>query len=73
MCGATMARLVGGARAALRPRAGPAIPAAALMRELPEGFDAPVIHDPAPTFWRSPAMPLAVENRACDVLVVGGV
>ncbi|GGJ15376.1 hypothetical protein GCM10011320_23360 [Neoroseomonas lacus] len=76
MCGATMARLVGGnaeeaafaaPRAPVRP-----IPAAALMRELPEGFDAPVIHDPVPTFWRSPAMPLAAENRACDVLVIGG-
>ncbi|MEO3475785.1 FAD-dependent oxidoreductase [Roseomonas sp. CAU 1739] len=76
MCGATVARLAGAPaeeaafaapRAPIRP-----IPAAALMRELPEGFDTPVIHAPTPSRWRGPAMPLAAENRACDVLVIGG-
>jgi glycine/D-amino acid oxidase-like deaminating enzyme/bacterioferritin-associated ferredoxin len=76
MCGATVARLAGAPaaeaafaapRAPIRP-----IPAVALMREVPEGFDAPVIHDPAPIAWRSPAAPLAAGNRACDVLVIGG-
>ncbi|MBR0673147.1 FAD-dependent oxidoreductase [Neoroseomonas soli] len=76
MCGATVARLAGAPaaedafaapRAPIRPT-----PAAALMREVPEGFEAPVIHAPTPTRWRSPAMPLAPENRACDVLVIGG-
>jgi glycine/D-amino acid oxidase-like deaminating enzyme len=76
MCGATVARLAGataGEAAFAAPRAPiKPIPAAALMREVPEGFDAPVIHDPTPPLWRSPAVPLAPENRACDVLVIGG-
>ncbi|WP_137125167.1 FAD-dependent oxidoreductase [Roseomonas sp. HF4] len=76
MCGATVARLAGAPaaeaafaapRAPIRP-----IPAVALMREVPEGFDAPVIHDPSPLAWRSAAAPLAPGNRACDVLVIGG-
>ncbi|HWT08692.1 MAG TPA: FAD-dependent oxidoreductase [Roseomonas sp.] len=76
LCGATVARLAGAAaeeaafaapRAPIRP-----IPAAALMRELPEGYDTPVIAAPAPIAWRSPAVRLVTENRACDVLVIGG-
>lgn len=76
MCGATVARLAGvtaeeaafaAPRAPVRP-----VPAAALMREMPEGYDTPIIHDPAPLRWRGPAAPLAQEHRACDVLVVGG-
>lgn len=76
MCGATVARLAGGtaeeaAFAAPRAPVKP-IPAAALMRELPEGFDTPVIPAPTPTTWRSAPVPLAPEDRACDVLVIGG-
>lgn len=76
MCGATVARLAGAPadeaafaapRAPIKP-----IPAAALMREVPEGYDTPAIEAPAPIRWRSPAAPLAPENRACDVLVIGG-
>ena len=76
MCGATVARLAGApaAEAAFAAPRAPVkpIPAAALMREVPEGFEAPVIHAPTPTAWRSPAAPLRPEDRACDVLVIGG-
>ncbi|MBR0682496.1 FAD-dependent oxidoreductase [Roseomonas eburnea] len=76
MCGATVARLAGAPaeeaafaapRAPVRP-----IPAAALMREVPEWGETPVIHAPTPTRWRGPASPLRPEDRRCDVLVVGG-
>lgn len=76
MCGATVARLVGAPadeaafaapRAPIKP-----IPAAALMREVPEGYETPAIEAPTPIRWRSPAAALAPENRACDVLVIGG-
>jgi len=76
MCGATVARLAGApaAEAAFAAPRAPIkpVPAAALMREVPEGFDAPVIHDPAPVAWRSPPASLAPGNRTCDVLVIGG-
>lgn len=76
MCGAIVARLAGAPvdeaafaapRAPIRP-----VPAAALMREVPEGYATPVIATPATSRWRSPALPLTSENRACDVLVIGG-
>jgi glycine/D-amino acid oxidase-like deaminating enzyme len=76
MCGATVARLAGApaAEAAFAAPRAPIkpIPAAALMREVPEGFDAPVIEVPAPIARRSPARPLPAEDRRCDVLVIGG-
>ena len=76
MCGATIARIANApaAEAAFAAPRAPIkpIPAAALMREVPEGFDAPVIHAPTPPTWRSPALPLAAQDRACDVLVIGG-
>ncbi|MBP0465558.1 FAD-dependent oxidoreductase [Roseomonas sp. PWR1] len=77
MCAAAVARLAGAPaaeaafaapRAPIRP-----IPAAALMREVPEAqIDAPVIEAPAPIAWRSPSVPLAPADRACEVLVIGG-
>ncbi len=77
MCGATVARLAGApaAEAAFAAPRAPIkpIPAAALMREVPEAaIDAPAIEAPAPIAWRSAAVPLRAEHRACDVLVIGG-
>lgn len=77
MCGAVVARLAGapaGEAAFAAPRAPVRpVPAAALMREVPEAeIEAPVIAAPAPTRWRAPATALAPEHRACDVLVIGG-
>lgn len=77
MCGATVARLAGapaGEAAFAAPRAPVRpVPAAALMREVPEAaIEAPVIAAPAPSRWRTPAATLAPQDRACDVLVIGG-
>lgn len=76
MCAATIARLAGtpgdeaafaAPRAPIRP-----VPAAALMHEVPEGFDTPVIEAPALLAWRDAPRPLPPEARACGVLVIGG-
>lgn len=77
MCGATVARIANApaAEAAFAAPRAPIkpIPAAALMREVPEAaIDAPAIEAPAPIAWRSPAVPLRAEDRACEVLVIGG-
>ena len=74
MCGATIARLCGVAEEAgfAAPRAPvKPIPAAALMLELPEWGEPPLVPLPAPTAWRS--IPAAeAREEACDVLVIGG-
>ncbi|RYI99710.1 MAG: FAD-dependent oxidoreductase, partial [Acetobacteraceae bacterium] len=73
LCGATVARLCGVAEEAgfAAPRAPvKPVPVAALMRELEEHGDWPVI--PLPAYNRWSARPAAPLDERCDVLVIGG-
>lgn len=74
MCGAVVARLCGAQdeagfaapRAPVKPVATPA-----LMLELPEWGEAPLVEQPAPIAWRGKP-PGDRREEQCDVLVIGG-
>lgn len=74
MCGAVVARLCGATDEAgfAAPRA-PVKPvaAAALMLELPEWGEAPLVEQPAPIAWRAKPS-RGAQDEDCGVLVIGG-
>lgn len=83
MCATTIAQLTGGRaeqdfaapRAPVKP-----VPAAALMLELPEWGEAPIVEQPAPIAWRTSQArtprgdnpPRTPRDENCAVLVIGG-